>query len=86
MFSLFSHLIQAFKTAFRRPPYWVEITTDRPHCLYYFGDFDSYSEAEQMQNGYVEDLLAEQAEGIEVAIKRCSPTNLTVTEEEFLAG
>ena len=63
-------------------PYWVEIVTQQPYCLYYFGPFDSYAEAEQMQDGYVEDLVSEKATGISIEIKRCSPTKLTLTEEE----
>lgn len=63
-------------------PYWVEITTKEPFCIYYFGPFDSYIEAKTMQDGYVEDLVAEQATGISIEIKRCIPTKLTITEEE----
>lgn len=63
-------------------PYWVEITTKKPFCIYYFGPFDSYIEAKSMQGGYVEDLVAEKATGISVEIKRCMPTKLTITEEE----
>ena len=65
-------------------PYWVEITTKQPHCIYYFGPFDSSDEANTMQHGYIEDLMAEQAVGISVDIKRCLPTKLTIMEEESL--
>lgn len=71
------------KTAIK--PYWVEITTKQPHCIYYFGPFDSSGEAKAMQSGYVEDLMAENAVGISVDVKRCLPTQLTITEEELLA-
>ena len=64
-------------------PYWVKITTKQPCCIYYFGPFDSYPEARKMQNGYVEDLVGEKATGINVEIKRYSPTKLTITEEEL---
>lgn len=64
-------------------PYWVEITTKQPNCLYYFGPFHSRAEAKQMQQGYIEDLIAEKAIGISVDIKRCLPTRLTIAEEEF---
>lgn len=66
-------------------PYWVEITTTQPNCIYYFGPFDSSGEAKTMQHGYIEDLMAEKAAGISVNIKRCLPTKLTITEEEVLA-
>ena len=89
MFSIVSRLSLAaksiFQTVFQAAPYWIEITTRKPRCLYYFGAFSSYGEAKQMQSGYVEDLIAEKAEGIEVQIKRCSPSDLTVMEEEFPA-
>lgn len=63
-------------------PYWVEITTDEPACIYYFGPFERYVEAREMQSGYVEDLVEEKAKGINVKIKRCMPTKLTITDEE----
>ena len=66
-------------------PYWVVIGTKHPYCIYYFGPFDSSTEARQMQHGYIEDLLQEKATGIDVKIKRCLPTTLTITEEESLA-
>jgi hypothetical protein len=63
-------------------PYWVQITTKQPYCLYYFGPFHNYAEAKEMQQGYIEDLIAEKAMGISVKIKRCLPTKLTIAEEE----
>ena len=68
---------------FIQQPYWVEITTKQPSCIYYFGPFDSYTEARDIQHGYVEDLLEEKATGISVEIKCCLPTKLTITEEEL---
>ena len=88
---MFLEIISRFKTGFNkiffhnRSPYWIEITTSQPHCIYYFGDFASYREAKKMEGGYIEDLVSEQADGITTKIKRCSPTNLTIMEEEFLA-
>lgn len=67
-------------------PYWVEITTKQPHCIYYFGPFSSSGEAKTMQQGYVQDLIEEKASDISVKIKRCLPTKLTITEEELLPG
>ena len=40
-------------------PWWVEISTTEPRCLYYFGPFDTQSEAELHQAGYIEDLEQE---------------------------
>ena len=65
-------------------PYWIEITTQQPSCIYYFGPFGSYTEAEQMRHGYIEDLVEERAIGISVKVERCRPTELTITNEELL--
>ena len=62
--------------------WWVEITTERPHCTYYFGPFISAVEADAAKIGYVEDLESESAQGIQVAIKRCKPVQMTIDYEE----
>jgi hypothetical protein len=60
-------------------PWWVEVTTEDPRCLYYFGPFASSQEASAHQGGYVEDLQGEGARGIGVALKQCpEPPVLTV--------
>ncbi|WP_124970708.1 DUF1816 domain-containing protein [Aphanothece sacrum] len=58
-------------------PWWVEIVTSQPRCLYYFGPFESPEEAQMNKVGYIEDLQAEAAEGITVHIKQCQPEILT---------
>ncbi len=63
-------------------PWWVEITTTRPHCIYYFGPFDDFAEAYGHQGGYVEDLQEEGAQGIMIKIKQCQPLVLTQELEE----
>lgn len=62
--------------------WWVEITTDSPCCLYYFGPFLSVKEAKAHQGGYVQDLEQEGAQNIVAKVKRCKPTDLTVYDEE----
>ncbi|MBE9165993.1 DUF1816 domain-containing protein [Pleurocapsales cyanobacterium LEGE 06147] len=62
--------------------WWVEIQTNIPRCIYYFGPFESAKEARLSQVGYLEDLLEEKARGITVEIKQCQPENLTIFEEE----
>jgi hypothetical protein len=57
--------------------WWVEILTDRPHCLYYFGPFESAEEAQENQAGYIEDLQDEGADGIAVKILQYQPQILT---------
>lgn len=59
------------------PPWWVEISTQNPSCLYYFGPFDSLLEAKSYESGYVEDLQSENAQDIRVIIKQCQPQVLT---------
>lgn len=61
--------------------YWVEITTSIPQCTYYFGPFFSAQEAQAELGGYVEDLEQEGATGIVAVVKRCKPTELTITTE-----
>ena len=62
--------------------WWVEITTARPRCTYYFGPFVSAVDADAAKTGYVEDLEGESAQGIQVAIKRCKPVQMTIDYEE----
>lgn len=61
--------------------WWLEVTTNNPYCIYYFGPFDSEIEAELAQEGYIEDLKQEGAEGIETDIKLYSPRNLTIYQD-----
>ena len=64
-------------------PWWVVIQTAKPRCTYYFGPFESESEAKRDRDGYVEDLTQEGAQGITVEIKQCQqPEALTIDEEE----
>jgi hypothetical protein len=58
-------------------PWWLEIYTDYPRCLYYFGPFESLAEAEAHQAGFMEDLQQEGAESLVVQIKQCQPSVLT---------
>ena len=61
-----------------RLAWWIEITTAKPYCIYYFGPFDSKAEAVVAQYGYIEDLITEKASGISVEIKTAQPKLLTV--------
>ncbi|KAM3115501.1 DUF1816 domain-containing protein [Phormidesmis sp. 146-33] len=61
--------------------WWVEITTDSPRCVYYFGPFPNSKIAKESQAGYVEDLDQEGAQNIIVKVKRCKPKNLTIYDE-----
>ncbi|MEY3299194.1 MAG: hypothetical protein RLZZ597_2454 [Cyanobacteriota bacterium] len=61
--------------------WWVEITTAKPICIYYFGPFMSFQEADAMRPGYVEDLLQENSVIIQALVKQCQPTQLTIFHE-----
>lgn len=70
----------SFKSNYEVQPelsWWVKITTAIPHCIYYFGSFDSQADALQAQYGYIEDLIEEKAIGISVEIKQDRPKLLT---------
>ncbi len=78
MKSFLSNLFSLFSN-----PWWVEISTSQPRCLYYFGPFDTEAEAIQHQGGYIEDLEQEGAQQINVIIKSCpEPAHLTVEYTE----
>lgn len=61
--------------------YWIEITTAKPSCVYYFGPFLTYKGAKLAQPGFIEDLETEHAEDIKAEIKRCQPQELTIFEQ-----
>ncbi|MGV2832036.1 DUF1816 domain-containing protein [Myxosarcina sp. GI1(2024)] len=58
--------------------WWLEIQTQEPQCLYYFGPFETAVEAKSLQEGYLEDLRLEGARRITVKIKQCQPERLTI--------
>jgi Domain of unknown function (DUF1816) len=76
MNELFTSLLDSLGLA-----WWVEITTDSPRCVYYFGPFLSSKIAKESRSGYVEDLEQEGAQDIAVKVKRCKPKNLTIYDE-----
>lgn len=61
-------------------PYWIEIKTENPTCTYYFGHFDNPLSAKLMQQGYIKDLIEEDAVIVSVKLKQCEPDSLTVME------
>ena len=61
--------------------FWIEVTTDKPKCVYYFGPFLSQKEARLAQDGYIEDLKQEGTKGISLRIGRLKPKELTIFNE-----
>lgn len=66
--------------------YWAEITTTSPDCIYYFGPFETFLEAQAAYPEYVEDLESEGASGIKVLVKRCLPDVLTIDNSKSEIG
>jgi hypothetical protein len=82
MKNFFSGLFGLFST-----PWWVKITTAEPNCIYYFGPFDSESEAAQAKSGYIEDLQQEGAQQIQTSIEHSpEPQELTIELESPLSS
>ena len=74
---LFTGFLQRFST-----PWWAEVTSIKPKCIYYFGPFETSSEAKIAYPGYIDDLDSEGAIGLLVVIKRCKPDRLTIFDEQ----
>jgi len=72
---LWSFMVRQFN-----PPWWIKIHTQVPACTYYFGPFDSRREARQMQSGYVDDLIEENASGITLELQKTNPQMLTICD------
>ncbi|WP_330202419.1 DUF1816 domain-containing protein [Cyanobacterium sp. Dongsha4] len=62
---------------------WLEITTNHPECIYYFGPFLNQREAQSYTQGYIEDLKEENAIGIIAKFRRCKPKTLTIFDEDI---
>ncbi len=61
--------------------WWIEVKTESPACIYYFGPFGSSQNAETAKPGYIEDLQAEGAQNIVSVVKRCKPSELTIADD-----
>ncbi|MEO0541052.1 MAG: DUF1816 domain-containing protein [Cyanobacteria bacterium P01_A01_bin.105] len=82
MKSFFGNLLGVFTNS-----WWIQISTDQPQVIYYFGPFDSEEEAAQYQGGYIEDLEQEGAQGIRtLTTRRDEPEELTVEASPLPTG
>lgn len=63
--------------------WWIEIITNQPKCIYYFGPFSSSDKAQSSSGTYIEDLEQKNVQVINVDIKRGQPQQLTILEDEF---
>jgi hypothetical protein len=62
--------------------WWLEIKTSQPNCTYYFGPFESETEAESLKGGYIEDLEAEGAQNIQFSLMQCVTPGEPLTRSE----
>jgi len=81
LFGLFFILVSIFFYTSRKK-WWIKIDTQSPCCIYYFGPFISQVEARSYQDGYLQDLYEEGAQGITIEIEKVYPKQLTIFEEE----
>lgn len=58
--------------------WWIKVETERPFCIYYFGPFSNHAEAAEAKPDYLQDLEAEQAQGIQCSINQYNPRELTL--------
>ena len=69
----------------RQSPWWIRVTTYSPGCVYYFGPFDSWTEAESKQVDYIEDIKKEGVPEIISQIKQFQPKQLTIYQDDSYA-
>lgn len=58
--------------------WWIQISTQQPQSLLYFGPYETPNEAKSELSGYIEDLREEGAAGITVELQQCQPKQLTI--------
>jgi Domain of unknown function (DUF1816) len=64
--------------------FWIEVSTEVPRCIYYFGPFFSRSDADQAKPGFEEDLIQEGASGItSMMFQRPTPDILTLELDQY---
>lgn len=63
--------------------WWLEILTAQPLCLYYFGAFTTRQEAESQQDGFIEDLLQENALILSTNLQFLQPKEITLTGDDL---
>jgi Domain of unknown function (DUF1816) len=60
--------------------WWIELKTENPSYLYYFGPFSTPNEAEKLKLGYIQDLAEEKAKVTAATVLWCKPKQLTCGE------
>ena len=64
----------------RKPKFgwWIEILTNKPKYIYYFGGFDSYWEIKSLKYKYIQDLKRKQIEIVDIQVLQCQPEELVI--------
>ncbi|MEO1349419.1 MAG: DUF1816 domain-containing protein [Cyanobacteria bacterium J06635_15] len=65
--------------------WWVEIVTDAPQCLYYFGPFENEAQAAQAQTGYGGNLEQDAAELLRISVMQCPKPSQMIVEYPYPA-
>ena len=63
--------------------WWIEVCLANPLRVNYFGQFESWAEAEYAKLGYIDDLTQEGAVVTRAVVRRCRPSQLTLDEQEL---
>ncbi|MGB8702038.1 MAG: DUF1816 domain-containing protein [Thermosynechococcaceae cyanobacterium] len=63
--------------------WWLEVGTDHPLCIYYFGPFTNQAEAEAAKDEHLNDIRHEHADIVYAKCKFCQPRKLTIYEYEL---
>jgi hypothetical protein len=58
--------------------WWVKVSTKQPDFTYFFGPFESSTEAASHQDGYIQDLQEEGVTEIQVCLQKGKPKKLTL--------
>ncbi|WP_330205151.1 diguanylate cyclase domain-containing protein [Cyanobacterium sp. DS4] len=61
--------------------WWLRFETTHPISTYYFGPFESFAEAAENSQGYLENLINENAQEIAYDIEFTNPQNLTMIND-----
>ena len=67
------------KKEIQKYTWWIKLTINKDCNIYYFGDFESYEEAEQIKNIYIQNLDKEKAKKVNILIELNEPKMISTT-------
>ena len=62
--------------------WWIKVLTNKNCNMYYFGDFESYKEAEQIKNVYIQNLEKKQIKKVNILIELNEPKEISTIWEK----